>query len=280
MRNLINFLIKYSVVFLFVFLQVVSVVLIVQNRGYQRSVFLSSSNSAVSSLLQLSNSVTEFFGLGYVNKELAEENTLLKNEVSNLQAQLFSFEEAAYRTDSSSIAPDLNYEYISAKVIANSTNKVQNYITINKGAKDGIGPDMGVVNKDGVVGIIKTVSENFATVIPILNPMLQVSAKFKRTNYNGPLLWKGGDYRHASLEDIARHVEVQQGDTIVTSGLTTVFPDGVMIGVIDEYSLDDSSPYFDIRVELAVNFRTLSYVNVIHYFNYSEQKELEKTTQK
>ena len=276
MRNLINFLIKYSVIFLFLILQTISLMLMIQNRAYQKSVFLSSSNSVVSELFQITGSITDFFSLNRINRNLAQENTLLKNELNALQAKLTAIGDTVGGLYTS---PEMDCEFVSAKVISKSTNKIQNYITINKGARDGIQPDMGVVCSEGVVGIVKTVSERFATVIPVINPMLQISSKFKRTNYSGPLLWNGEDYRYASLEDIARHVDVQTGDTIVTSGLTKAFPEGIPVGFVNEYSLDRSNSYFDINVKLAVNFRVLSYVQVIRYLNYSEQKELEENTQ-
>ena len=273
MRNLINFLVKYSIVFLFLILQTISLILIFQNREYQKSVFLSSSNSFVSSLYQATSSVTDFFQLSTVNQELSDENTRLKNELTTLQAKMAAIE---YNSVDFQTSPEMEYEFVSAKVISNSTNKIQNYITINKGALDGIQPDMGVISSEGVTGIVKTVSNRFATIIPVLNPMLKVSSKFKRTNYNGTLLWEGEDYRYAILDDIPRHVNVQKGDTIITSGLTKVFPEGIPVGIVEDYSLGNSSPYFDIKVKLSVNFRVLSHVKVIRYLNYSEQKELEE----
>lgn len=277
MKNLINFLIKYSVVFLFIALELASLALIIENRSYQRSVFLSSSNSFVSGLLQAVSSVEEFFSLASINRDLSQENTQLRNRLSILQTRLASIEQENY--SSITIPPEQECLYISANVIGNTTNRVQNYITLNKGWEEGVRPDMGVINKDGVVGIVKTVSKHFATVIPILNPMLQLNVKFKRSNYSGPLVWKGDDYRYANMGDIARHVNVMKGDTIITSGLTSVFPAGIMVGVVDDYRLDDSSPYFNISVKLAVNFRTISYVNIIRYLNYTEQKKLEDTAE-
>ena len=276
MRNLINFLIKYSVVFLFLILQTISLGLIFQNQAYQRSVFLSSTNSVVAGLFQATTSVTDFLKLKSANQELANENTWLRNELTVLQARLMVVED---RINDFRVPPEMEYDFVLAKVISNSTNKIQNYITINKGAIDGIQPDMGVISSEGVVGVVKTVSNRFATIIPVLSPMLQLNSKFKHTNYYGPLLWKGEDYRYAQLGDIARHVDVNMGDTIVTSGLTKTFPEGFLVGVVDDYSLGDSSPSFDIKVKLAVNFKTLSYVKVIRYLNYSEQKELEENTQ-
>ena len=276
MKNLINFLIQYSVVFLFLFLEVISFTLIVKNQEYQKSVFLSSSNSMVSGMYEWSNSVVEFFKLRAANDNLSEENTALKNQIINLQNKLSMLKPETSDSVHFRIPPEMEYQFISAKVINSSTNKLQNYITLNKGAIDGIKIDMGVISDEGVVGIVKTVSNRFSVVIPILNPKIEVSCKFKRNNYNGGLLWSGEDYRYANMTDIARHVEIKLGDTIITSGLTSAFPEGIPVGNIEDFKIKESDAYYRIKVKLAVNFRTLSHVKVINYLNFQEQKELEK----
>ena len=276
MKNLINFLIQYSVVFLFLFLEVISFTLIVKNQEYQKSVFLSSSNSVVSGMYEWSNSVVEFFKLRAANENLSEENTSLKNQIINLQNKLSTLKKETPDSVHFRIPPEMEYQFIAAKVINCSTNKIQNYITLNKGAIDGIKTDMGVISDEGVVGIVKTVSNRFAVVIPILNPKLEVSCKFKRSNYSGGLLWGGEDYRYANLKDIARHVELALGDTLVTSGFTSNFPEGIPVGNIEDFKIKESDAYYKIKVKLAVNFRTLSHVKVINYINHQEQKELEK----
>ncbi len=280
MKNLINFLIQYSVVFLFLFLEIISVTLIVKNQEYQKSVFLSSSNSMVSGLYEWSNSVVEFFKLRTANESLSEENTALKNQIVNLQNKLSTLLPEASDSLRFRIPPEMEYQFISAKVINSSTNKLQNYITINKGIIDGVKPDMGVVSDEGVVGIVKTVSNRFAVVIPILNPKIQISCKFKRNNYNGSLIWSGEDYRYANLTDIARHVQLSLGDTLVTSGLVaSTFPEGIPVGIIEDFNIKESDSYYNIKVKLAVSFRTLSHVKVINYLNYKEQKNLELSSE-
>jgi len=276
MKNLINFLIQYSVVFLFLFLEIISFTLIVKNQEYQKSVFLSSSNSVVSGMYEWSNSVVEFFKLRAANDNLSEENTALKNQIIKLQNKISTLQPEAKDSVHFRIPPEMEYEFISAKVINSSTNKLQNYITLNKGEIDGIKPDMGVVSDEGVVGIVKTVSHRFSVVIPILNPKIEISCKFKRNNYSGGLLWSGEDYRYANLTDIARHVELALGDTLITSGLTRTFPEGIPVGNIEDFKIRESDAYYKIKVKLAVNFRTLSHVKVINYLNYQEQKGIEK----
>ena len=266
-------------VFLFLFLEVISFSLIVKNQEYQKSVFFSSSNSVVSGMYEYSNSVIEFFKLRAANESLSEENTALKNQIINLQNQIYTLKPQSKDSIRFAIPPEMEYQFISAKVINSSTNKVLNYITINKGAKDGIKMDMGVISDEGVVGIVKTVSNRFAVVIPILNPKIQINCKFKRNNYTGSLLWSGTDYRYSSLMDIARHVELKKGDTLITSGLTSTFPEGIPVGKINEFDIKESDAYYKIEVKLAVNFRTLSHVKVINYMNYKEQRAIEKTTE-
>ena len=279
MKNLINFLIQYSVLFLFLFLEIISFTLIVKNQGYQKSVFLSSSNSVVSGMYEWSNSVVEFFKLRTANDNLSEENTALKNQIIDLQNKLSTLQKTTPDSVHFRIPPEMEYKFISAKVINCSTNKLQNYITLNKGAIDGIKSDMGVVSDEGVVGIVKTVSNRFSVVIPILNPKIEISCKFKRSNYSGGLLWYGEDYRYANLTDIARHVELSLGDTLITSGLTSTFPEGIPVGTIEDFKIKESDAYYKIKVKLAVNFRTLSHVKVINYLNYQEQKQLEKKSE-
>lgn len=279
MRNLINFLIQYSVLILFLFLEIISFALVVNNREYQKSVFLSSSNSAVSSLYEMNNSVVEFFKLRDANDNLSEENTLLKNEVNKLKNQLSVLEPEKEDSLHFQIPPEMEYEFISAKVINNSTNKLQNYITLNKGLRDGIKVDMGVISDEGVVGIIKTVSDKFAVVIPVLNDKIKINCKFTKTNYSGPLQWDGLDYRYADLKDIARHVEFSLGDSLITSGFTNTFPEGIPVGIIEDFNIKQSEAYYNIKVKLAVNFRTLSHVKVINYKNYNEQRTLEKAAE-
>ena len=241
--------------------------------------FLSSSNSMVSNMYEWSNSVVEFFKLRAANDNLSEENTALKNQIITLQSELSTVKKTTPDSIHFRIPPEMQYKFIAAKVINSSTNKLQNYITLNKGSIDGIRTDMGVICDEGVVGIVKTVSNRFSVVIPILNPKIEISCKFKRNNYTGGLLWSGEDYRYANLTDIARHVQLSLGDTLITSGLTSTFPEGIPVGYIEDFKIKESDAYFKIKVKLAVNFRTLSYVKVINYLNYQEQKQLEKKSE-
>lgn len=276
MRNLFNFLIQYSVLILFLFIEAISLSLVVKNQEYQKSIFLSSSNSAIASFYEMSNSVIEFFKLKAANETLSEENTALKNEIIKLRNELTVLTPEKEDSIRFNIPPEMEYKFISAKVINASTNKLQNYITLNKGLRDGIKVDMGVVSDLGVVGIVKTVSDKFSVVIPIINDKIKINCKFTKSNYSGPLQWDGLNSRYANLLDIARHVKFVKGDSLVTSGFTNTFPEGIPVGIIDTYSISEGDPYYSITVRLAVDFRTLSHVKVIDYKNYYEQRYLEK----
>jgi len=254
--------------------------LIVNNQGYQKSIFLSSSNSITAQMYEVSNTVIEFFKLKKANENLSEENTAFKNQIIKLQNELATLTKDSLKDSIHfRIPPEMEYQFISAKVINSSTNKLQNYITLNKGLKDGIKVDMGVISDEGVVGIIKTVSNRFSVVIPILNPKIQINCKFDKNNYTGTLVWLGDDYRYANLSDIARHVTFSLGDSLVTSGFTNTFPAGIPVGTIEDFNIKESEPYYTIIVKLVVNFRTLSHVKVIDYLNYKEQRTLEKVSE-
>lgn len=279
MRTLIRFLLQYGVYFLFVLLETISFLLIVNHNQFQKSVFLSSSNKVIGSIYAYQQSVYDYFSLARTNGDLAEENVALKNQIVLLQNQLVSLS-----TDSTKgnlhIAPEKDVKFLSAKVVNNSTSKLQNYITLNAGSVSGVSPEMGVINEDGVVGIVQTVSDNFSVVIPILNPKSKISCKLKRSNYFGTLAWNGVDYRFAELIDVPRHVQLAVGDSVLTSGYSSVFPEGIMVGKVESFSKKESDNYYKIKVRLAVNFRTLSYVKVIHYLHQSEQKKLEERASK
>jgi len=279
MKKLFAFLIKYSVVILFLFLEVISFSMVVKNNGFQQSVFFSSGNTILASLYSVSNSVIEYFYLKSTNEGLASENTALKNQLVQLQNQLETLKPQGPDSANIKISPDKEISFVQAKVINNSTNKLLNYITLNKGKRDGIQPDMGVVNEDGVVGIVSNVSEKFSVVIPLINPKIQINSKFIRNNYSGPIHWEGYNYRYVNLNDIARHVVFSLGDTIVTSGYSKSFPEGILVGTVDDFKISESDAYYHIKVKLGVNFRTLTHVKVINYLNYQEQQNLENTMQ-
>ncbi|MBP6230255.1 MAG: rod shape-determining protein MreC [Paludibacteraceae bacterium] len=275
MENLLRFLGKASSFLLFVFLQTIALFLLVSHNNYQQSVALSSANVVIGNLYDSVNSFTEYFHLRTNNTLLAEENTALKNANMLLLEQL---QDTIQTQDTLILTADSSttYSYITAKVINSSVNKQLNYITLDKGSLHGIQPDMGVVNSEGVVGIVSTVSENFSVVIPILNPRIQVSCRIAKNDYYGSLLWEGKNAEFANLKEIPQHVELVKGDTIVTSGFSAIFPENIIVGTVEEVNTAKDYNFSKIKVRLAVNFQTISFVNLIKFAKIEELNNLEK----
>ncbi|MDB4533769.1 rod shape-determining protein MreC [Vicingaceae bacterium] len=271
MRNLIRFLSKNSFIFLFLFLLFISFTLLVKNNNYQNSKFFNSSNFLIGNLYSTVNNVNDYFNLKEVNAELAEQNSKLQTTQINTFSKVFgntvSIEDTTYSQ---------KYVYTSAKAINNSTNKRENYVTIDKGALNGIEAGMGVISARGVIGTVKNVSENFCSVMSVLHEKNAVSAKIKKSGYIGSLIWELGNYRVAHLKDIPNHVELTKGDTIITSGYSSVFPEGVTVGWVKEFDLPEGNNFYNIDIELSVDYKNLSHVYVVKSLMKEEQQKLEE----
>lgn len=275
MRTLILFLLRFKTLFLFLGLELISFWLIVNNNQFQRNHFLSSSNVMVGSVYSLSDKVYKYFSLASVNATLAKKNEDLNTELVQLREQL-----AFYRQDASYAgrryhSVQNNYSFITAKVIHFSAVNQKNYFTINKGENDNVKVGMGVVNERGVVGIINSTSSHFSTVMPIVNASSKTSATIKGKTRLGQLSWKGKDLQHATLEEVPLYIPVTIGDTIVTSGYSSTFPEGFMVGKVSSFT-ERNDNFYNIRVRLAVDFDQLSYVDVIKYQYADEKAALEK----
>ncbi|MDR2963104.1 MAG: rod shape-determining protein MreC [Bacteroidales bacterium] len=275
MRTLFAFLIKYHVVLLFLLLQSVCVVLIVRNNEPQRSNFISSSNAVFARVFSVNQAVSQYFNLVQINNDLAEQNAeLLKN-------QLYSKMNLDIESGSDTLPAEIpgnlqqQYQYIVAKVINNSTNKANNYLTINKGWRHGIEPDMAVISANGIVGIVTNVSQNFSTVMSVLHARYRVSAKFKNNNYFGSLYWQGKNYQIASLTEIPFHVKFEVGDTLVTNEFSNIYPGNIMIGTIESFNTTDNDNFYGIEVRLATDFKNLEYVYVVNNLFKKERENLE-----
>ncbi|MCQ2360103.1 MAG: rod shape-determining protein MreC [Paludibacteraceae bacterium] len=277
MRNLLNFLIKISPLLLFLALETVAVVLMVQRSRYHSYAIISTSNVVSGGLLEASNSVTSYFSLSSVNERLALENSIVRNENEQLKSIITEYEDIISQilpVDSSVIKRDTLQEltHIPAKVIGNTVNKLDNYITLDKGAEDGIKPDMGVICDQGVVGIISTVSKHFSVVLPIINSQSRISCRLDSSRTIGSIVWNGLNPSYASLMEIPRHVFVTKGEKIYTSGFSYIFPEGIPVGVVEEAELKESDSFYKIKVSLSTSFYTLSHVDVI---SFAEKEELD-----
>lgn len=270
MRNLLDFLIKYNYWFLFILLEVASFVLLFKYNNYQHSVFFTSANVVAGKVYELSSKVVSYFHLQSVNDDLLDRNVFLEQQLASQQKQQRVEADDSFEHDSLS-----NYRLYKAYVINNSLTQVNNYITLDKGSLDGIKPEMGVIDGNGVVGIVYKTSSHYSVVISLLNSLSNLSCKIKDSQYFGHLYWEPGDAQHAFLADLPRHAKFSLGDTIVTSGYSAVFPEGLMVGLVDDMLDSEDGLSYMLKVRLASNFGTLGNVRVIENLNQGEQRELE-----
>lgn len=279
MRKLLEFLVSKRHWFLFILLEIISFVLIYRNNAYQRNIILSSANVVTGRIASVSGSVTSYMDLREINRDLSERNGQLELELLQIQEQLEALQAdtvlfEGFAPDSSELS--FPYDFVMARVIYNSVSHISNFITINKGKKDGILPDMGVVSDKGVVGLVSTVSEDMALIIPILNPKFNLSCKVKGNSYFGSMTWNGRNIQYANLEQLPRHVEFVQGDTIVTSGFSTIFPPGIIVGTIHSFEKEKDDNFFSLEVKLSTDFTSLSNVRVLRNYRQQEQRSLER----
>lgn len=274
MKEIIKLILKHHFTIIFILLEIVSFSLIVQHNKYQRTVFSGYTASVFGYLSSCSADVHEYMYLRELNEKLVEENTELKNKVERLKEN-YSAIDSTYRFVDTLTATTFTYQF--AKVCNATFNKTKNYITLDKGSDNGFKKEMAVCSKDGVVGVIQNTSSHYTVVLPLLNVNLRVSAKVKKNGYYGSLQWDGNDYRFSSLNDIPFHVSVEKGDTIVTSGFSSIFPEGEVLGFIENVDRETAN-FLSIKIRLAVDFKKLSDVYVIDNIKKGEQKQLEKAS--
>lgn len=275
MRSLFRFLIRNYGFLLFILLEVISFVLLFNYNNYQKVKFLNSANSLSASVYNSYNSVFNYFSLVKINKELAMENARLKSFIKDdphfTQTTDSIFFNLADR--------DTNYQFTSAQIINNSVNKQLNYITLNKGEIHGIKPDQAIISPQGIVGVITNVSRRYSMGLSLLNKRWSVSAKLKKSGFYGSLLWDGEDFKYANLMEIPFHIQLQHGDTVVTSGYSSIFPEGILIGTVQSFEQPEGENYYTIQVKLATNFKSVSFVEVIENKHKSEQINLKNRTE-
>lgn len=279
MRNLLEFLAKYNHWFVFLILEVVSMVLLFQYNSYQGSAWFSSANAVTGKLYEWDANVETFFSLTKVNQELTQRNAYLEQEVQKLSDSLVSVtkDSSIYHRDQFALLR--NYRLIPAKVVANSVDKPGNLMTIDKGSADGIHKDMGVISGTGVVGIVYLVAEHYAIVIPVLNTKSNISCMIQNRGYFGYLRWKGGVSDLAYLEEVPRHAHFKLGDYVVTSGYSAVFPPGVRVGrILHVFNSADGLSY-RVQLRLSTDFARLRDVCVIDDAAMKEQLEIMRAAQ-
>ncbi len=263
MNNLLYILIKWRPWMLLCVYVVVSCILLFGSNPYQHSVYLTSANSVTSGIYDMSDNVTSYFNLRDINEDLQRRNTELELEALRMRQriqQLEEFELAASAVPDSSL---MRYDFIIAHVINNSISRPHNYITINKGSLDGVKPEMGVVDQNGVIGKVNVVGPHASRVISLLNDYLRISCKVKNSAQIGSLVWDGQDSRYALLLELPKHATFSKGDTIVTSGYSTAFPEGVPVGVVESEMRDYDENFFTLKVKLLSDFSKLSTVRLV-----------------
>jgi rod shape-determining protein MreC len=275
MRNLLDFLIKYHHWFIFILLEVASGVLLLKYNSYQNSVWLSSANAVVGKTYQWESKVITFFDQSRLNEELTQRNFYLERQVDQLRRLYTDLTKDTTVMERQELQFLSQYQLIPAKVVDNSVNKLENLMTIDKGRADGVEVDMGVACGNGIVGVVYLVSNHYAVVIPALNvTSSRISCAIRGRGYFGYLHWYGGDPAVAYVEDVPRHAKFKLGEWVETSGFSSIFPSGVLVGKIEQaYNSSDGLSY-KLKVRLSTDFSCLRDVCVISDKSIAERAAL------
>ncbi|WP_396193029.1 rod shape-determining protein MreC [Flavobacterium sp.] len=272
MQQIFNFIFKNSYRMLFLLLMGIALSLTIQSHSFHKSKVISSANFLSGGVYEKMNNIEEYFNLKIQNDELAKENARLKSIIFNVKDST--------KIQFDTIAGNSKVSLITAKVIKNSYNVHENYLTLNRGAKEGIKQDMGVINSLGIVGVIENTSTNYSTVLSILNVKSPINAKIKKSNHIGSLTWNGKNTGFVQLVDVPRLSSARKGDTIVTGGQSTIFPENINIGTIHKVYIDNETNYYTLDIKLFNDMTSLGYVYVVKNKDTPEIVELEKLTKK
>lgn len=266
MQQIINFIIRNKNFLLFLLLFSISIVFTIQSHSYHKSKFINSANFLTGGVYNSVNNISDYFNLRSQNNLLSEENRHLKSLLYNQATKDSVYIDSLSFND--------KYRFTSANIIKNSYALPDNVLLLNKGKNDSVFEDFGVITSKGILGIVNKTSKNFATVISILNTTSNISAKLKKTNHYGSLKWNGKNPRITQLVDIPKIANFKTGDTIVTSGLSSIFPKGVPIGTVNDFKLDNTENYYEINVLLFNDMTNIEHVYIIKNINLPEIKNL------
>ena len=281
MQQILNFLIKHNHWFLFILLEGISFVLLFSFNRYQNAAMFTSANEFAGNIYSFMSDVDGYFGLSDENEALVEQNRVLINEIEQLKQKLASFKDSTALATNSFAAPlKGDFRFNTARAVNNSLNKVNNFITIDKGKNDGINSEMGVFNDKGVIGIIYKTSDNFSLVMPLLNSKSMLSCRVKGSNSFCTLRWNGEELQYSYLIDLPRYAIFQQGDTVVTSGFSSIFPADIPVGEIERLEDSDDGMFYRARVRLFVDFASIDNLFVVGNDNKLEQDTLEMSINK
>jgi rod shape-determining protein MreC len=269
MNHLFSYLSGIRVLVVFIVLEIIAIVLFTGNSYYQQSTILKTIHVAWGTVVRPVHSLTQYFSLGAENRQLAEENNRLRNELEYLRGSV--------DTTVATVVYDKGhrplYSYIPAEIIDNSVNKQQNFIMLNAGSEQGVQPEMGVITEQGVVGVVTNVSRHYSFVKSILNTEWKFNVRLKSAGDFGPMQWDGLDYMKSVLSDIPQHSNVVKGDTVVTSGYSRMFPQGIPIGVVDTAVVKRGN-FHEIKVNLFIDMRKVQYVSIVNSIYRNELDSL------
>lgn len=280
MRTLLNFLVKHRAWFVFIFYVSISCGLLFRNNPYQRHVYLTSASRVTGAVYKLSNSVTGYFNLRSINEDLQRQNAQLTTELLALRNEAEQLRLQVYGDTMQVIEPLQQYDFILAKVINNTISKPYNYITIDKGRLDGVMPEMGVMDQNGIIGVVEIVNDHYARILSVLHPEFRLSCKLKDNDVIGSLVWDGKDCRTALVEELPKHTIFHPGDTIITSGFSTLFPPGIPIATVIERASTNDDNFYSLRVKLLTEFSQLSTARIVVNRNAESIREIESNKKK
>jgi rod shape-determining protein MreC len=267
MQQIINFLIRHKNTLLFLLLFFLSIFFTVQSHSYHKSKFVSSTNFLTGGFYEWVNGMEAYFHLEEYNQNLKQENSRLRSLLYESEKDSVSFQ-----TDSTTYGE--SFSFLPAKIISNNYSKTDNYLLLDKGGNDSVKVDMGVVTSRGIVGIVEGTSENYARVISILNSNSAINVRLKKSNHFGTLTWNGENPNLAQLTYVPKIAPVQKGDTVITGGKSFIFPEGIPVGLVHDFSLGKDETYYDIDIRLFNDMTNLGYVYVIGNPNREELLEL------
>lgn len=270
MKNIFVLLLRYNALLLFLVLEVIGLSLVFNNNSFQRAALLSATQELVGGSQNLSYELRKFLTLGKVNDSLSNELASLKEELLMLKKEVPKRSKVQFKE------PEM-YKLIPAKVISNSVDKRNNYLTLDVGAYDGVEKNMGIVSDNGPVGIIKGVSGGFASGISLLHPDFAVSAKISELNENGLVVWEGGPTELVSMSNVPNHVNVAIGQKVVVNSYSYIFPEDTPIGVIEEFDLNEGTAFYNIKVRLYSSMRNIEHVYVVDNAGVAPKTTLEES---
>ena len=276
MHNLLAFLTQYYHWLIFLFLEVVSGVMLFKYNSYQGSTWISSANAVVGTVYEWQSGIEHFFSLSQRSEELTKRNLLLERQVELLRQDLAEANVDSSRFQKREMELLHQYELISAKVVSNTVHRIDNLITIDKGSADGVKTDMGVACGTGLVGVVYQTSDHYSVVIPVLNHLSHISVTIRNRGYFGYLTWDGRTPVVAYVEDVPRHAQFKNGDWVETSGYSSIFPPGISVGKIVDIKDSEDGLSYRLKVHLSTDFSCLRDVCVITEQGFTERMELQQ----